>query len=110
MRPPVTIIERLASAGSLLVLLIIIVAAGLLLLARTGRSSPARLILGRYILGWMIAGWVVGGCIGVSLLDNQQYRPAEADVGFAGFGLLAGWLVGSVHGALVVWRRKRKPV
>jgi len=106
MRPPVTIIERLASAGSLLLILLLIVAVGLWLLSRISRS-PARLLHGRFVLCWTIAGWIIGSCVGVSLLNNQQYRPAEADVGFAGLGLLAGWLLGSIHGGIIVWLRSR---
>ena len=108
MWPSVTISERLVSAGSLLLILIIIVASGLGLLSRIGRSSPARLVHGRYVLRWAVAGWVVGSCAGVGLLNNQQYRPAEADIGLAGLGLLAGCLMGSVHGGVVVWRKSRQ--
>ena len=66
-----------------------------------------RRLHGRFVLGWMIAGWAVGGCVGVILLDNKRYFLGETDVGLAGTGLLAGWIVGMIHGGVVVWWRLR---
>lgn len=107
MRPPITWADRLQSAGSLLLLAGLVLWIGLVLLRAIGRSSPARRQHGRFVLGWMLAGWLVGGAYGVYLIDNDRYYPGEADGGWAGLGLLLGWVVGMVHGVVVlaVWPR-----
>ena len=106
MRPPITLTVRLVSAGYLLLLAGFVLWIGLRLLGAIGKSSPSRRRHGKFVLGWMLAGWLVGGAIGVYILDGNHY-PGEADVGMAGFGLLAGWVIGMVHGGVVLamWPR-----
>ena len=76
---------------------------GLVLLYFIGRSSPSRRRHGAYVLAWMIAGWFLAGLAAVPYVDGVRYWPGEADLGAAGFGMLAGWVVGMIHGALVLW-------
>ena len=75
---------------------------GLQLLRAIGRSSPARRRHGRFVLGWMLAGWLIGGAVGVWMIAYCGGYPGEADAGMAGFGLLIGWVVGMVHGGVVL--------
>ena len=72
------------------------------------RGSEARRIHGRYVLRWAVACFLLGGCIGLTMLrpDNRVYFH-EFGGGLAGFGLLLGLAVGSVHGGLVLLFRKR---
>ena len=81
---------------------------GLALLRAIGRSSAARRRHGWFVLGWMLAGFLIGGAYGVCLIDNNVYYPGEADFGMAWFGMLLGWVVGIIHGGVVLafWPRK----
>ena len=107
-RPPITLADRLQQAGSLLIMAGIVLSIGLALLRAIGRSSAARRRLGWFVLGWMLAGFLIGGAYGVCLIDNNVYYPGEADFGMAWFGMLLGWVVGIIHGGVVLafWPRK----
>ena len=109
MRPPITLMDRLQSGMSILLLSGVVLGIGLMLLRAIGRSSPARRRHGRFVLGWMLAGWLIGGAVGVWMIAYRGGYPGEADAGMAGFGLLIGWVVGMVHGGvvLVVWPDER---
>ena len=102
MRPPITLLDRFQQAGILLLCAGLVLWIGLVLLRAISKSSPARRRHGRFVLGWMLAGWLVGAAIGVCIIDNDRYFPYEADVGMAGFGLLIGWVVGMIHGCIVL--------
>ena len=108
MRPPLTLMDRFQQAGVLLLFAGLVLWIGLALLRSIGKSSPTRKRHGKFVLGWMLGGWVVGGAYGVCLIDNDRYYPGEADAGMAGFGLLIGWVVGMIHGGIVlaVWPHK----
>jgi hypothetical protein len=93
---------RVQQSGLILLVAGLVLWVGLLLLRAIGKRSPVRRQHGRFVLGWMLAGWLVGGAIGVSILDNVIYLPGEADAGLAGFGMLTGWIVGMIHGGLVL--------
>lgn len=102
MRTPITLLDRLQQAGILLLFAGLVLWVGLLLLRAIGRSSPARYRHGKFVLAWMVGGWLVGAAIGVWIIDNDHYYPNEADAGMAGFGLLVGWVVGTIHGVIVL--------
>jgi membrane protease YdiL (CAAX protease family) len=98
----VTRFERLQSGGILLLFAAIVAVAGWGLLRVIGRSSPARRLHGKFVLGGMVAGVLVGGFVSTFVIDNERFYPGETDAGLAGAGLLIGWLVGTVVGALAV--------
>jgi hypothetical protein len=75
---------------------------GFSLLRAIGKSSPARRRRGKFVLAWLVGGWLVGSAIGVCVIDNQNYYRNEADTGIAGFGLLIGWVVGMIHGGIML--------
>lgn len=102
MRPPLTLIDRLQQAGILLLMAGVILWIGLALLRPIGRSSPARRRHGKYVLGWMLAGWLGGAGYGVCIIDNQSFYANMADVSMAAFGMLLGWVVGMIHGGIVL--------
>jgi hypothetical protein len=100
MRPPITLSDRLVSAGLLLGGFAILLWLGLVLIKAVGNKSSFRRRQGRLVLNWILAGWLIGGAIGVWILDNDRYFQGEADVGLAGFGLLFGLVFGILHSKL----------
>ena len=84
-----------------------------------GRGSAARRTHGRYVLAWMVAGYAalpVGLITATAILRQNADRkwgvPGAlfASYLYGMFGLLAGWVVGTVHGGLVLaWRWWRTP-
>jgi hypothetical protein len=102
MQPPLTLLDRFQQAGLLVVIGALMFGVGLVLLRGIGQSSPGRRRHGKFVFGWMLGGWLVGTALGVCMIDNQSYHRNEADVGMAGFGLLMGWLVGMIHGGVVL--------
>jgi len=102
---PITDALRFQQACGIVELGVVILCIGLALLYAIGRSSPQRRRHGKYVVAWMVIGWIAAGLVGVSYLDGVRYYPNEADIGAAGFGMLAGWLVGMIHGGLVLWLR-----
>jgi hypothetical protein len=100
---PITLAVRCGLAGRVIGFGFVWLLIGLALLYFIGRSSPPRRRHGAYVLAWMVAGWLIAGLASVPYLDGVKYYPGEADVGAAGFGMLAGWVVGMIHGALVIW-------
>jgi hypothetical protein len=100
---PITAALRFTQAAGIVGGGLVALCFGLLLLYSIGRTSPQRRRHGKYVLAWMVIGWISAGLVGVWYLDGVRYYPFEADFGAAGFGLLAGWLVGMIHGGLVLW-------
>src|SRR4051812_4371891 len=70
-----------------------------------GKGSASRRVHGRYVLLWTVTGWVFGGTIAPHLFHPDL--PFGA-IGLAGFCLLAGWLIGMVHGAIVLLLRRSR--
>ena len=109
---PITFAVRLYLAGRIVGAAVVFLLVGLALLHLIGRSSPKRRRHGTYVVVWMIAGWLAAGLASLPFLDGVRYWPGEADLGAAGFGMLAGWVVGMIHGGLVLWlwpERKAEP-
>jgi hypothetical protein len=104
---PITPQVRFAAAFGLVFWLAIIIVVGVLLLRWIGRNSPSRKQHGRYVLGWMVLGWVAGGCAGLWIIESVADY-SLVDFGYAGFGLLAGWVVGMVHGGVALLLTKRR--
>ena len=101
----VTLAQRVQSAATILLFAALILGVGLVLLRAIGKSSPARRRHGQFVLDWMLAGWHLGGAFGICTLDGDSTFVGGADAGVAGFGMLFGWAVGTVHGAIMlrVW-------
>lgn len=68
-------------------------------------GSERRRIHGRYVLAWAIGGYVVGGVVAPFMGADM---PLGAS-GCAGFCLLAGWLIGTLHGAAALTLRRTPP-
>lgn len=100
---PITTTVRIYLASRILVLAFLFLLVGLVFLYLIGRSSKSRRRHGGFVLGWMIAGWQAAGLVSMPYIDGDRYWPGEADLGAAGFGMLAGWFIGMIHGALVLW-------
>ena len=110
---PITLEVRIGLAWRIVEIGVVWLLIGLVLLYFIGRSSPARRRHGMYVVAWMVAGWLIAGLAAVPYLDGVRYWPGEADLGAAGFGMLAGWAVGMIHGALVLWlwpTKKAEPI
>jgi hypothetical protein len=99
---------RWESIGLLAGVLLLVGVVGYALLRVVGKGSVRRKVQGTYVFGWMLVGWIVGGAVGEAILDGRAYLIVEADVGCAGLGMLVGWVVGMIHGGVVVWRARRK--
>ena len=70
-----------------------------------GAKSEAKRVHGRYVFWWSFGAFVVGGVTAPLIADSSM-----GAIGFANFCLLGGWLVGTVHGAIVLARRAPRPV
>lgn len=69
-----------------------------------GAKSEAKRIHGRYVFWWAVAAYVVGGAFAPLFAGFSN-----GALGLANFFLLAGWLVGTIHGAVVLARRGPPP-
>jgi heme/copper-type cytochrome/quinol oxidase subunit 2 len=81
-----------------------------------GKDSPKRRRHGQFVYIWMISGWITGVVWGLllgvwGLLVMNSHNPiANSMALMAWMGLLLGWVVGMIHGAIVVFvESKRKP-
>ncbi len=68
-------------------------------------GSEARRTHGRYVFWWTVGAFAVGGPL--ALLTGAELPFGAA--GMAYFCMLGGWLVGMVHGAVVLVLRREKP-
>ena len=71
-----------------------------------GRGSEGRRTHGAFVFWWAIGcyflGWFIGPLAGADSANGLS--------GFAGLSLLAGWLVGTLHGAAVLaWKGFDRP-
>ena len=110
---PITTTVRIYLASRILGLALLFLLVGLVFLYLIGRSSKSRRRHGVFVLEWMIAGWLAAGLASIPHIDGDRYWPGEADLGAAGFGMLAGWSIGMIHGSLILWlwpERSAKPV
>lgn len=106
---PITLMVRLQLAGRILLIAIAVLCLGVAILHVIGHSSPKRFHHGKFVLGWMVAGVLIGGFCAIPFLDGVKYWPNEADLGGAFFGLLAGWILGTIHGGIAVWKYPKSP-
>ncbi len=83
----------------------VVFAVGRALRRRIGAESEARRTHGRYVFWWAVGAFAVGGPLGLFLGADLPYGAG----GFAGFCLLGGWLVGTLHGAAVFAARPPAP-
>jgi len=51
----------------------------------------------------------LGSCFGAWMADNQRYYLHEVVGGMGGFGLLAGLLIGNIHGFIDLYRSRVSP-
>ena len=65
-----------------------------------GAKSEAKRIHGRYVFWWSVGAYAVGGAFAPLIAGYSM-----GAFGLANFCLLAGWLVGTTHGAIVLARR-----
>lgn len=68
-----------------------------------GAKSEGRRIHGRYVFWWAIGAFAVGGAVGPLLVRGDL---PNGGTGIAMFCMLAGWLVGTLHGAVVLALRR----
>ena len=93
--------SELGSLAFHLVMSAAAVVAGRWLLDRVGGGSTARRAHGRFVLWGAVGGYVLGGLL--SPLLAGTYTPVGVWA-CGGFGLLAGWLVGTLLGGVAVVR------
>lgn len=62
-----------------------------------GAKSEARREHGRYVFRWMIGSFGLGGAL-APLFADGPYGPG----GFAMFCMLCGWVIGMIHGGLMM--------
>ena len=72
---------------------------GKLMQRSIGAKSEARREHGRYVFWWMIGSFGIGGAIGAFVAPDG---PGPGATGFAGIWLLCGWVIGMVHGGLMI--------
>jgi Na+/proline symporter len=64
-----------------------------------GAKSEARREHRRYVFWWMIGSFGIGGALGAFVAPDG---PGPGATGFAGFCMLCGWIIGMIHGALMM--------
>ena len=82
------------------------------LLRGIGRTSESRRVHGRYVLVWSVMGYAVGPVAALVVFEDQPRGGIPTALFtswvFGMLSLLAGWLVGTVHGGLALaWRLPR---
>ena len=70
---------------------------GKLMQRSIGAKSEARRTHGRYVFRWMIGSFGLGGAL-APLFADGPYGPG----GFAMFCMLCGWVIGMIHGGLMI--------
>ena len=68
-----------------------------------GAESERRRIHGRYVFWWTFGTFAIGGPLGPLVFKVEMLFGAA---GFGWFCLLVGWLIGMIHGAIVLAFRK----
>ena len=81
---------------TLAILAAILFTIGRALAGKIGIASERRRVHGLFVLWWSLSGFVLGGVSAPLISDPIAYG------GMAGFGLLVGWLIGTIHGGLVL--------
>ena len=84
----------------------VVFAVGHVLRRRIGAESEARRVSGRYVFWWAVGAFAVGGPLGPVVATAD---PPYGAAGFAMLCLLGGWLVGTLHGAVVLAVRRGAP-
>ncbi|EMB14244.1 hypothetical protein [Rhodopirellula europaea] len=97
---PVTIAERFAAIGGAAIFAFVIFGVATLLHHAISRNDDRKRTQGRPIRWWVTGLYLVGAIAGVMLADNKQYYMHEVVGGLGGFGILAGLLIGNVHGGI----------
>jgi hypothetical protein len=80
---------------------------GSILRRHIGRKSPSRRLHGKFVFWWALGGYFVGGLLFWN--TDEEVETFEA-TGTALFGMLAGWLIGTLHGAIVLLIRRFRQV
>jgi len=86
----------------LLLLTAAVVGFGRLLLRAIGKSSPVRRRHGQFVLAWMLGGWIVGVGFTSWEIFYTNDRVGKDEVVLPAFGLLVGWAIGMIHGAIAI--------
>ena len=86
------------------IMIVIVFVVGRALQWGIGAGSEKRLTHGRYVLWWSVGSFAVGGPLALLTSADLPFGAA----GFANFCLLAGWLIGMLHGAVVLAVRRSK--
>jgi hypothetical protein len=74
---------------------------GAAITSAVGRKSDVHRRRGRFVLAWATAGAAVGGSMALLKVDADSARYFhEFGGGFIGMGLIAGVIVGNIHGLL----------
>ena len=91
-----------ATIPEIIVVIAIVFAVGWQLKRAIGRGSETRRIHGEYVFWWTTGGYAAGWLIALLIsVDNEGGMS-----GAAGFCLLIGWMIGMVHGGLVLATRR----
>lgn len=88
-----------AVGGAGLAALVMFGIATLLHLAISKHDARKR-VQGQPIRWWVTSMFLIGAFYGAWLADNKRYYIHEVVGGMGGFGLLAGLIVGNIHGAI----------
>lgn len=102
----VTIADRIAAIGGAAIACCIVFCVGFAIQQAISARSPAHRIRGRPIVWWVTILIFLGSCLGAWMADSQRYYLREVVGGMGGFGLLAGLVVGNVHGWIDLRRAK----
>ena len=103
---PVTIADRLSAIGGAAMMACIVFGVAYALHRAISKDSPGKRIQGRPIAGWVSLSFFLGSCFGAWMADNQRYYLHEVVGGMGGFGLLAGLLIGNIHGFFNLYRSR----
>jgi hypothetical protein len=85
------------------ILFLLIFFGGSAIFQKIGQHSETRAIHGRYVFGWMIGSYVFVALLGPFVLGVDTIHGA---IGIPMFAMLAGWLMGTIHGGIVLFVRR----
>jgi len=81
------------------ILSVVVAIIGYALWRMIGKDSLRRRLHGKYVLFWTVGGFVSGGVIAPYVMKGDLPNGA---MGGCWFLMLAGWLLGMIHGAIAL--------
>lgn len=97
---PITLAERFTAFGVVAVLALTVFGIATILHTAISKNDRRKRIQGQPIRWWVTGLYAIGAISGTIIADNQHNYMHEVVGGLGGFGILAGLLIGNIHGGI----------